>query len=123
MPNTAPIHLSVPAEPQFARTVRMLAANLAVLEGMSVDVVEDMRMAAEECFVWCCATKPESVEIAFSLSDGFKAEFSLGEASLVEDSQAATYAELILAAVCDEYSCDAEAGLLTFTKRTDALEA
>ena len=54
------VRLSVPAEASFARTVRMMAANLAVVCDMSVDEVEDVRMAAEEGFVLCCATAPDS---------------------------------------------------------------
>ena len=43
--------LTVPAEPGFARIVRMTAASLAVTCDMGVDEVEDARMAAEEGFV------------------------------------------------------------------------
>ena len=46
------VQLSVPAEPAYARSVRMMAANLAVVAGMVVDDVEDVRMAAEEGFVY-----------------------------------------------------------------------
>ena len=45
------IRLTVPAEPAYARSVRMMAANLAVLGEMTVDDIEDMRMAAEEGFI------------------------------------------------------------------------
>ena len=40
--------LTVPAEPGFARIVRMTAASLAVTCDMGVDEVEDARMAAED---------------------------------------------------------------------------
>lgn len=123
MSDVTPIHLSIPAEPAFARTVRMMAANLAVLCGMSVDDVEDMRMAAEESFVWCCATKPATCEIDFSLEDGIAMELGLGQAEIAEDDQASVYAELILSAVCDEYSCDRTAGTLSLKKRTDSPDA
>ena len=43
--------LSVPASAEYARSVRMLAASLAVTDDFSVDDVEDVRMAAEEGFV------------------------------------------------------------------------
>lgn len=121
MADTNPIHLSIPAEPAYARAVRMLAANLAVLSGMSVDAVEDMRMAAEESFVWCCATQPASAEIDFEVSDGVAMQLALGQAEPAEDDQTSTYAELILSAVCDEYACDRAAGLLKLKKRTDRL--
>ena len=41
------VRLCVPAQPDYARTVRMMAANLAVLCNMSIDDVEDVRMAAK----------------------------------------------------------------------------
>lgn len=123
MATTSPIHLSVPAQPEFARTVRMMAANLAVLCGMSVDDVEDMRMAAEEGFVLACATQTASVDIDFSLADGLGMELSLGSTQLAEDDQTNLYTQLILQAVCDEYSCDFTAGSLKLFKRTVAADA
>lgn len=120
-----PVSLSVPASASFARPVRMLAANLAVLAGLSVDGVEDVRMAAEEAFVWCCATKPEACEVSFDASeDALTMTFALGEAE-PEDDQIATYAELILTAVCDECELDDEAHTLSLTlqKNVDALDA
>ena len=128
-PDAAPasvqtVRLSVPAEPAYARSVRMLAANLAVLAGMSVDAVEDVRMAAEEGFVWCCATRPASCEVAFGCSgDAVAMTFALGPAELPDDDQASAYAELILSAVCDECVADAQAGELRLLKRTDVPDA
>ena len=60
---TSHVELSVPAEAAFARTVRMMAANLAVIGDMTVDDVEDARMVAEEGFVCACATAPEPCEV------------------------------------------------------------
>ena len=73
---TSHVELSVPAEAAFARTVRMMAANLAVCLDMNVDDVEEVRMAAEEGFVLSCASKPAVCAIAFDLSDdGIAMEF------------------------------------------------
>lgn len=119
MTQASPIHLSIPAEPAYARCVRMMAANLAVLTGMSVDAVEDMRMAAEESFVWACATQPATCEIDFSVEDGVGMQLALGSVEPAADDQTSTYAELILSAVCDEYALDRAAGLLSLKKRTD----
>ncbi|WP_293820164.1 ATP-binding protein [uncultured Parolsenella sp.] len=118
------VRLSVPAEPSYARPVRMLAANLAVLAGLSLEAVEDARMAAEEGFVWCCATKPQTCDVTFSGVEGTLAmEFSLGEAELPEDDQTSAYAELILTAVCDECVMDRKAGTLRLRKSTDVIDA
>ena len=119
------VSIAVPADPEYARPVRMLAANLAVLAGLSVEDVEDARMVAEEGFVWCCATKPEACEVSFDASgDALTMTFALGEAE-PEDDQIATYAELILTAVCDECELDGEAHTLSLTlqKNVDALDA
>ena len=38
------VELSAPADPTFARSVRMMAANLAVLCKMNVDELEDVKL-------------------------------------------------------------------------------
>lgn len=117
-----PVSLSVPAEPGFARSVRMLAANLAVLAGLSFDDVEDVRMASEEGFVWCCATGAPACEIVFDVADGrISMSFVLGHAELPKDDQTSAYAELIFTAVCDECIIDRDAGLLRLTKSVDSV--
>ncbi len=45
---TCPITLTVAGDPRLARLVRMTAANVGALCSMSVDRIEDIRMAAEE---------------------------------------------------------------------------
>ena len=47
-----PVILTVAADPSLARLVRMTASNVAMLSSMSVERVEDIRMAAEEAFVY-----------------------------------------------------------------------
>lgn len=119
------VRLSVPADPSYARPVRMMAANLAVLAGFSLDDVEDARMAVEEGFVWCCATSPEVCEVSFDVSeDRIRAEFALGPADpLASGDPAYAYAELILASVCDEYELDPESGRLVLVKHRGELDA
>ena len=51
MSNPTRVALTVACEPHLARIVRMTAANVATLSAMSVERVEDMRMAAEEAFI------------------------------------------------------------------------
>lgn len=115
------VKLNVPAEGQFARSVRMLAANLAVVAGLSIDDVEDVRMAAEEGFVYASATTDGSVDMAFGVSDGqVEMEFALGDREPVAEQYAPgsfSYAELILAAVSDEYAIDEAESTLRVVKR------
>ena len=114
------IRLSVPAEPSYARSVRMMAANLAVLCSMSVDEVEDARMAAEEAFVYACATQPGICEMTFCISEeSLRMVFSLGSAMPWENEELAeqiSLAELLLSAVSDSYQINEESSELHVTK-------
>ena len=111
------IRLSVPAEPAYARAVRMMAANLAVVADMGVDDVEDLRMAAEEGFVYSCATEPSTSDVSFSVGTGSIAmEFSLGDAT--SDDPTRAYADLLLSAVCDDYEADRDAHVLRWEKES-----
>ena len=101
------VELSAPADPTFARSVRMMAANLAVLCKMNVDELEDVKMAAEEGFVFACGT--QSVDITFTLEDNAMAiDFDLGDEDPVEseedNSQPLELVELLLSAICDEFA-------------------
>ena len=91
---TCPITLTVAGDPRLARLVRMTAANVGALCSMSVDRIEDIRMAAEEAFIFgCTAVDCDDITI-ITFGD---------QATVDEDDQAAVYAELILASVCDSY--------------------
>ena len=116
------VHLSVPARAEYARSVRMMAASLAVVCDMSVDDVEDVRMAAEEGFVYCCATSPDSCEVSFELSQGeVRTTFELGPDEIGEDDDTLDLAELLLSAVCDEFGVSDDGRLLTLVKRSGAV--
>lgn len=114
------VSLGVPAQPAFARSVRMMAANLAVLCSMSVEEVEDARMAAEEAFVYACATGLDECSISFDVSDDqLSMSFELGSGA---DESDATVAEqiglalVLLSAVSDEYVLDREGRSLRVIK-------
>ncbi len=100
------VTLEVPALARYARVVRMTAANLASIAGLNVDEVDDVRMAAEEAFVYACATGVEgTLHIEFGLSQtGLSMEFELGETPVTEDDRepALVYSAFILEAMCDE---------------------
>ncbi|EHF01647.1 MULTISPECIES: ATP-binding protein [Olsenella] len=117
------VRLSVPAEAKYARAVRMTAASLAVACDMSVDDVEDVRMAAEEGFVYCCATRPESCDISFRLGErAVRMDFVLGEGEPDESEGGAgedglEMVGLLLSAICDEFDITEE-GVLHLAKGT-----
>lgn len=110
------VALSVPAEADFARAVRMTASTLAVCCDMSVDDVEDVRMVAEEGFVYACATCPSEVSVSFSLSaDEMSLDFALGEQEPADES--IELVEVLLSAVCDTFSVSEDGRTLHLVKR------
>ena len=117
------VRLTVAADPHLARLVRMTAANVAMLSSMSVERVEDMRMAAEEAFVFSCGLCPGTdVAIRFDVdATRVGMVFELGEASFEDaaGSESAVYADLILGAVCDEYEKRTAPTALVMTLKAD----
>lgn len=121
---SAPVTLTVLAEPCFARLVRMTAANVAMLSNMSVEKIEDVRMAAEEAFVYACATEPEElIDIVFTVDDQHLAmSFDLGDIPFEKgsaDDPTAVYTDLILASVCDTYEKREHPAALLLDLRAD----
>ena len=113
---TCPITLTVAGDPRLARLVRMTAANVGALCSMSVDRIEDIRMAAEEAFIFgCTAVDSDDISIKF-----VGMTFTFGDQATVdEDAQAAVYAELILASVCDSYEKTAAPLTLSLDLKAD----
>lgn len=108
MSNATHIALSVSCEPHLARIVRMTAANVAALSNMTLDRVDDVRMAAEEAFIYACATAPDDgLAIEFDVDSAHVAmTFQLSADAFAGPSSedpTAVYADLILGSVCDVY--------------------
>lgn len=117
--STDRITLTVPARGDYARTVRMTAAELATRMGMSYDEVDDVRMAVEEAFVYACDCLDEDGDVTFEfLLDGGELGVVVGpmpacETDSGEHAALETYAEFILQSVCDEYAIEHEGGSCT----------
>lgn len=108
MSNANHIALTVSCEPHLARIVRMTAANVAALSSMSVDRVEDIRMAAEEAFIYACGSAPaQDLTVEFKVNEEHVLmTFALPITEFCEPSEddpTAAYADLILGSVCDGY--------------------
>ena len=92
---------------------------------MNVDEVEDLRMAAEEGFVYSCATRPATCDVSFAIAaDGVSVSFSLGdkEPEQSQDGEDLSLVELLLDAVCD--SCEVtDAGELVLVKGIGGTDA
>jgi serine/threonine-protein kinase RsbW len=118
------ITLTVPAKGEYAKTVRMTASALVGRTGMTYDEVDDVRIAAEEVFVYACDHHPTSgtVTISFELDEGgieMKVALSDSLRDVDEDSERrAGYATFILQSVTDtfEMSSDEDGPYLRVTK-------
>lgn len=116
------VQLSVPAEASYARVVRMCASTFAVCCDMSVDDVEDVRMIAEEGFVYACATAPATVDFKFSLADdALSMDIALGDEDPSDES--IDLVEVLLDAVCDEFAVAEDGRTLHLLKRSGGAHA
>lgn len=119
-----PVVLNVPTIPCFARLVRMTAANMAMLSSMSVERIEDIRMAAEEAFVYACSETPDSIcEITFTVdTDHIVMNFELASDELEqmsEDTPNRSYADLLMDGLCDVYEKHNDPATLYLNLRAD----
>ncbi len=98
--------LTLPARGEYARTVRLIAAELAARIGMSVDGIDDVKMAVEEAFVFV-TDRPvgETVTFDFLVADGIELLVGPMEGSCadLEGETGERYARFILESVCDEF--------------------
>jgi serine/threonine-protein kinase RsbW len=125
------ITLIVPAKSEYAKAVRMTAAALATRVGMTYEEVEDVRMAADEAFVYASDTLPEDAEIKFLITlgdDDIEIDVGLGveDPGSAEDSdRSVAYATFILESVCDryEFASDENGAHLRLFKRAGGIDA
>lgn len=115
------VTLTVPARGEYAKTVRMTAAELASRIGMSYDDVDDVRMAAEEAFVFACSRAGSDGEVTFVMDVGERglaiAAGPLPQRSElnVDEESGDRYAAFILEAVCDEFEIRSSGETCTLT--------
>ncbi len=103
------ISLTVPTRAEYAKTVRMTASALVSRMGATYDDLDDVRVAAEELFVYACdhAGEDDEVAIEFLLEEEavhMTVRLPKGERATDEDAERrAAYATFILQSVCDHY--------------------
>lgn len=124
MNSSCPITLAVSADPRLARLVRMTASNVGLLSSMSVERVEDIRMAAEEAFIYACAVEPDApVTVTFEVDEEhLTMGFALAADTFPEsdpDDPTLAYADLILASVADSYEKRSSPATLLLTLKAD----
>ncbi len=114
-----PIRLTVPAAPEYARVVRMCAASAAAVADLSLEDVEDVRMAAEEGFVYACATGQPTVACALTLGEGaLELSFSLGGDLEAVDDESLDLVEALLDAICEDFGISEDGSELLLVLRT-----
>jgi len=125
------VTLTVPNRSDFAKTVRITAAELASRVGMSYDDVDDVRMAAEEAFVYASprVAPEQAVEFTFGVGEG-QLTITVGPLTASPDEArdadlGGRYATFILESVCDHVDVltEGEACSLRLVKRTAGAEA
>lgn len=115
------VHLDIPALPEFARCVRMTAASLAVCCEIDLEGIEDLRMIAEEVFVYACATGVDEVSLDFELHPrGMSLQARLGTFSPEATECDLIYA--LLTALCTSVSHDETGRILRVEKYQEAQE-
>jgi serine/threonine-protein kinase RsbW len=125
------ITLIVPAKSEYARTVRMTAAALVSRINMTYEEIEDVRMAADEAFVYASDTLSDDAEVrfVFTLGDGdLEIDVSLGAETPRSDEdsdRSVAYATFILESVCDsyEFASDENGAHLRLFKRAGGIDA
>ncbi len=119
--------LVVPADAHYARVVRMTAANVATLASLTVEEVDDVRMAAEEAFVIACASGVEGtldVSLTVDAPGQLEMTFSLGSLEAdTGDDPSLEYAKLLLCALVDEAEALEAPARLHLVKKTGTADA
>ena len=125
------VTLIVPARSEYAKTVRMTAATLVSRTAMNYDEVEDVRMAADEAFVYAVETLDSDADVRFEfevVGNLLTIDVSLGtgeRTSTDEAERSATYATFILESVCDSFQfvSDDSGAHLRLTKQAGTVHA
>jgi serine/threonine-protein kinase RsbW len=107
--------LTVPARSEYARTVRLTAAELASRAGMNIDDVDDVKLAVEEAFVFAgehvtdgeLTFTFEVAPLSISLVLGPLPETCATEAG---SDASERYARFILESICDEFALEVRDG-------------
>lgn len=122
------ISLTIPARAEYAKAVRMTASALVGRMGATYDDLDDVRIAAEELFVYACDHAEDDADISmeFLLEDEdvtMSVRLPRGTRATDEDAERrAAYATFILQSVCDHYelSSDLEGQYLKVRKHLAA---
>lgn len=107
------VELEVPASAAYLAVVRTAAAGLAARVDLTLDRIEDLRIAVDEA---CALLLPQPFD--GPLSESLRCTFTLNEASLIVDvvgphtqlPQKSAFAWAVLSALVDSLECGDEGG-------------
>lgn len=108
------VSLTVPSRAEYAKTVRMTASALVSRMGATYDDLDDVRIAAEELFVYACDHSDEhsDITVEFLLGDedlAMSVRLPRGVRITDEDAERDTaYATFILQSVSDHYQLSSD---------------
>jgi len=122
------ITLTLPSRAEYAKAVRMIASTLVSRTKATYDDLDDVRIAAEELFIYACdhTEVGDEVAIEFELDDeamDLKVRIPEGKRATDEEAERrAVYATFILQSISDHYelSSDLDGQYLKVTKRLSA---
>lgn len=112
----APIELTLPAEPRLVRLARLLASGVGTMLGLTLEDVEDLRIAVDElCSTLVEAGNGTPISLRFEAVQG--ALVVRGHTTHAEpvDRRRLDISRQILAVVADHQSIEHEGNLLRFT--------
>lgn len=109
------IDLAVPAAPEYVGLIRSTAAHIAAHADLTIDAIDELRLAVDEAFAVLIAHQPESgvVAIRFTIhSEQLDIELTGPEGSPLPDKT--SFAWTVLSALVHEVSVQtSQAGLVT----------
>jgi serine/threonine-protein kinase RsbW len=109
------IDLALPAQPEYVGLIRSTAAHIAAHANLTIDAIDDLRLAVDEAFAVLIAHKPETgvVTIRFTIgSEQLDIELTGPAGSPPPDKS--SFAWTVLSALVHEVSAQTSpAGLVT----------
>jgi serine/threonine-protein kinase RsbW len=117
------IELAVPANPEYVGLIRSAAAHIAAHADLTIEAIDDLRLAVDEAFAVLIAHKPDSgaVSIRFTINlKQLEIQFT-GPAGSPEPDKS-SFAWTVLCALVHEVSSEVSpAGLVTLSLTAKAV--
>ena len=98
----ATIHISVPAAPEYVGLVRSTSAHVAAHCDLTMDQIEDLRLAVNEAFAFLVdPTESSNIDITFDI-DGSTLSITLKSAHAGQEPDRNSFGWTVLSALVNE---------------------